>query len=50
MLIADFCLSFISNDLTGGAWAVTQDMTVSFIEEDYKFHVYQCQAQKTLEI
>ena len=29
MLIADFCLSFLSNDLTSGAWAVTQDMTVS---------------------
>ena len=31
MLIDDFCLSFISNDVTGGAWAVTLDMTVSFI-------------------
>ena len=29
MLIGDFCLSSISTDIIGGAWAVTQDMTVS---------------------
>ena len=29
MLIGDLCLSSISTDIIGGAWAVTQDMTVS---------------------